>query len=451
MDFFRQLYERRDGVYEISTNDILDTPARKAISNYMESEFGVDLQTALDALNGGNDDFSNDDQTIIIHDALKYLKDPSKYKACEGALYYCFYRCYGRIIGNYKMFLGSNPSMIASRMAGERDGKSAYIAYAYFALAGDFSSTRNIDSNRTLKANTQSPDYIGLSHNALELYNTTKLKSSTPFGALAQIFDGCLKTIIRTVIPRENAKGINYDGEITKTDLTSGSGEKLASVTSLDKEIDDEHSGATTVGEKVSSEKGGYKTVEQELFGDGNSTDLDEWINFCLKETNLYTINRPIKKSEVKDIGKDPEIYNVIYPDEDAGELYCSDPEVYDPELDDINNYYISVHAWDDFTGKKRPIFACDVLKAYIRALEKYKGETSQNHVNEELKNILGLDKLQPMQWKAAGHNADKTDTPNDLMITAIKNSGLRPEQIAGLITNYGSDKLIEYIDDQLD
>lgn len=55
------------------------------------------------------------------------------------------------------------------------------------------------------------------------------------------------------------------------------------------------------------------------------------------------------------------------------------------------------------------------------------------------------------MQWKAAGHNADKTDTPNDIMVNAIKDSGLRPEQIAGLITNYGSDKLIKYIDDQID
>lgn len=392
MDFFRQLYERRDGVYEISIDDILDAPARKVISNYMEDKFGVDLQTALDALNGGNDDFSKDDQAIIIHDAQTYLQDASNNRDLEGALYYCFYRCYGKIISNYKMFMGSNPSMIAKRMSGENDGKSAYIAYAYFALAGDFSSTRNDETNRTSKADAQSSDYVGLSHNALELCDLDKTKSMTPFGALAQVFDGCLKTVIRTIIPRENAKGINYDGEVTKTDLTSGSGVKLASVTSLDKEIDDEHSGASTVGEKVSSEKGGYKTVEQELFGEGDSSDLNEWIDFCLRTTSLYTIDRPLKKPEVKDIGKNPDIFNVLYPNEDAGELYCSDPDVYDPELDDVNNYRISVHAWDDFTYKKRPIFACDVLKAYIRALERYKGETSQNHVNEELKGILGLD-----------------------------------------------------------
>ena len=231
-----------------------------------------------------------------------------------------------------------------------------------------------------------------------------------PFAGLSKVFRGCLQTIIRTYIPLENAGGINYDGEVTKAELTSGFSDKTASVVSIDKEINDEHSGAKTVGEKISAEAGGYKDVEDEVLeNEAFDDDLTTWIDFCMKEPDLYQIVK-MKK---------------------AG------PSV--------------ITAFDDFTDKKRPIFPCDVLKAYIKALDNNKGAASQAHVNDELKKILGVDKLQPMQWKAAGHNAGSEDTPNEVMIRAIKAHKFTAVQLATLITKYGADRLISYIDDQLE
>ena len=124
MNFLRQLYERRTNAYEISIDDILDKPAKAAIGKYMDDKFGVTLGDALDAIAGGPADFDKDDQKAIIQDA----KDGNK-----AAIYYCFYRCYNEIIRNYKMFMGSNPQMIAKRLSGDLEGKEAYITYAYLA------------------------------------------------------------------------------------------------------------------------------------------------------------------------------------------------------------------------------------------------------------------------------------------------------------------------------
>jgi hypothetical protein len=55
------------------------------------------------------------------------------------------------------------------------------------------------------------------------------------------------------------------------------------------------------------------------------------------------------------------------------------------------------------------------------------------------------------MQWKAAGHNAGSDDTPNEVMIKAIKAHNFTAVELATLITKYGADKLISYIDDQLE
>lgn len=400
MNFLRQLYEHRTNTYEISIDDILDRPAKAAIEKYMDDKFGVTLSDALDAISGGPIDFDKEDQRTIIQDA----KDGDK-----AAIYYCFYRCYGEIIKNYKMFMGSNPQMIAKRLSGDKEGKEAYITYAYLALAGDFSDIKDAKLaagvTRTTSDIKAVGSYIGLSSNALELFDFDKDRSVTPFAGLSKVFRGCLQTIIRTYIPLENAGGINYDGEVTKAELTSGFSDKTASVISIDKEINDEHSGAKTVGEKISAEAGGYKDVEDEIFEDS----LTDWIDFCTKEPDLYQIVKMRKTG----------------------------PSV--------------ITAFDDFTDKKRPIFPCDVLKAYIRALDNNKGAASQAHVNDELKKILGVDKLQPMQWKAAGHNAGSDDTPNEVMIKAIKAHNFTAVELATLITKYGADKLISYIDDQLE
>lgn len=405
MNFLRQLYEHRTNTYEISIDDILDRPAKAAIEKYMDDKFGVTLSDALDAISGGPIDFDKEDQRTIIQDA----KDGDK-----AAIYYCFYRCYGEIIKNYKMFMGSNPQMIAKRLSGDKEGKEAYITYAYLALAGDFSDIKDAKLSSGVTRTTSDikalGTYIGLSSNALELFDFDKDRSVTPFAGLSKVFRGCLQTIIRTYIPLENAGGINYDGEVTKAELTSGFSDKTASVVSLDKEINDEHSGAKTVGEKISAEASGYKDVEDEVFEkEAFDDDLTTWINFCMKEPDLYQIVK-MKK---------------------AG-----------PSI---------ITAFDDFTDKKRPIFPCDVLKAYIRALDNNKGAASQAHVNDELKKILGVDKLQPMQWKAAGHNAGSEDTPNEVMIRAIKAHKFTAVQLATLITKYGADRLISYIDDQLE
>ena len=405
MNFLRQLYERRTNAYEISIDDILDKPAKAAIGKYMDDKFGVTLGDALDAIAGGPIDFDKDDQKTIIQDA----KDGNK-----AAIYYCFYRCYNEIIRNYKMFMGSNPQMIAKRLSGDLEGKEAYITYAYLALAGDFSDIKNAKLSSGVTRTTSDikslGTYIGLSSNALELFDFDKDKSVTPFAGLAKVFKGCLQTIIRTYIPLENSGGINYSGEVTKAELTSGFSDKTASLVSMDKEIDDEHSGAKTVGEKISAEAGGYKGVEDEIF---EKEDLDEaltaWINFCMKEPSLYQV---IKKKK-------------------------SGPVV--------------ITAFDDFTDTKRPIFPCDVLKAYIKAIDINKGAASQAHVNEELKKVLGVDKLQPMQWKATGHNVGLEDTPNEVMIKAIKAHGFTAVQLATLIAKYGANRLISFIDDQLE
>ena len=149
---------------------------------------------------------------------------------------------------------------------------------------------------------------------------------------------------------------------------------------------------------------------EDEIF---EKEELDEaltaWINFCIKEPSLYQV---VKKKK-------------------------SGPVV--------------ITAFDDFTDTKRPIFPCDVLKAYIRAIDINKGAASQAHVNEELKKVLGVDKLQPMQWKATGHNVGLEDTPNEVMIKAIKAHGFTAVQLATLIAKYGANRLISFIDDQLE
>lgn len=405
MNFLRQLYENRSNAYEISLDDILDKAAKAEIGKYMDDKFGVTLNDALDAIAGGPADFDKDDQRTIIRDA----KDGNR-----AAIYYCFYRCYYEIIKNYKMFMGHNPQTIAKRLSGDKEGKEAYITYAYLALAGDFSDIRNAKSasgvTRTTSNIKSLGTYIGLSSNALELFDFDKDKSATPFAGLTKVFKGCLQTIIRTYIPLENAGGINYDGEVTKAELTSGFSDKTAPIISIDKEIDDEHSGAKTVGEKISAETGGYKSVEDEVLGkEAFDEDLTDWIDFCIKEPSLYQIVKTKKSGPVV------------------------------------------ITAFDDFTNKKRPIFPCDVLKAYIKAIDTNKGAAGQAHVNEELKKILGVDKLQPMQWKATGHNAGLEDTPNEVMIKAIKAHKFTAVQLATLIAKYGANKLISYIDDQLE
>ena len=405
MNFLRQLYEHRHNAYEISIDDILDKPAKDEIKKYMDDKFGVSLETALDAIEGADKDFDNNDQTTIIQDAKNGIKP---------AIYYCFYRCYGKIISNYKMFMGSNPHLIAQRLAGEKDGKEAYIAYAYLALAGDFSNIRAAKKDAGTERTTRNikslvDNYIGLSNNALELYDFDKDKAIKPFTGLARIFEGCLQTIIRVCIPRENAGGINYDGEVTKAELTSGFSDKTASMVSIDKEINDEHSGAKTVGEKINSEVSGYESVEDSVLKKEEGSLLSSWIDFCTMDSDLYQISKELK----------------------SGTKVIS--------------------AFDDFTDKKRPIFPCDVLKAYIKAIGANKGAASQGHVNDELKKILGLSSLQPMQWKATGHNAGVESMPNEIMVKAIKNYGFTPVQLATLISTYGADKLIGYIDDQLE
>lgn len=401
MDFLRQLYEDKHSSYHISVDDLLDSGAKRAIEKYMDDEYGVSLEDALDAISGGDKDFDNDVQAKIIEDAKRGVK---------AAIYYCFYRCYGKIITNYKMFNGKSQSY-TDKITGET--KEAYITYAYLALAGDFSDIqqsklKNKVARTTLDVLDDVDTYFGLSSNALELYKPESIGSSRkPFAALARIFEGCLQTIIRTYIPKMNARGINYQGsDVTKVDLTNGDASKGASLVSMDKEIDDEHSGASTVGEKISSEKGGYKGVEQTF---EENADLTDWIDMCSNDPDLYRVYKTNIKGEEKEIT-----------------------------------------AFDDFTNKKRPIFPCDVLKAYIVAIDKYRGDADRSSVNNELKTILGVDKLQPMQWSATGHNAGRTDTPNEEMIAILKAYSFSPLKIATLIHNFGSDELNKYIDDQI-
>ena len=185
MNFLRQLYEHRTNTYEISIDDILDRPAKAAIEKYMDDKFGVTLSDALDAISGGPIDFDKEDQRIIIQDA----KDGDK-----AAIYYCFYRCYGEIIKNYKMFMGSNPQMIAKRLSGDKEGKEAYITYAYLALAGDFSDIKDAKLAAGVTRATSdikaAGSYIGLSSNALELFDFDKDRSVTPFAGLSKVFRG---------------------------------------------------------------------------------------------------------------------------------------------------------------------------------------------------------------------------------------------------------------------
>lgn len=233
MGILKQYLEAYNDDWKLSVDEFIGSTEKSKIDSYFRSNFGISGEEALDAGDyNASHDLSTDTQRQVITDAKN---------GNDGAVFYCYYRMFPKMRSGWKTYMGQDAKHYIDK------DKAEFYSLAYLALAGDFSKFNQ--GTRSTKASISDPNYIGLRKNALEYTDLTKIGSMSPFQALASQFEHCLRETIKQTILSANSKGATEIGN--KDELMKGIDSKFVSI---DKEIENDKSGAATVGEKIKDE-----------------------------------------------------------------------------------------------------------------------------------------------------------------------------------------------------
>lgn len=259
MNVLKQYLEAYNDDFTLSVDDFIGTTEQNKIDSYFDSAFKISGEEAMEAGEyNASHDLPFDMQKQIVEDAKKGI---------AGAIFYCYYRMFPKMRSAWRMYVGQDAKHYI-----EKD-KSEYYSLAYFALAGDFSKF-NVGS-RISQNMVSDSEYIGLRKNALEYTDLTKIGSMSPFQALAQQFDFCIRETIKQSILKSNSKGIV--GLDNKADVMKGVDSKFIS---MDQTIDNDKSGVNTVGEKIEDEKATSAADIDEKLADESL--IDEFENLLM-------------------------------------------------------------------------------------------------------------------------------------------------------------------------